>query len=65
MLPSRNWRGNNMPRYKLTNKERRMMAQIKSAAPCLKISVLAKIFEISPSRASEILRDAKKEKTNG
>ena len=51
-----------MPKLKLTDRDRRMMVELKRECPCLSNSALARIFHISPSRAGEVIRAAKESK---
>ena len=46
-----------MPKYKLTDRNRKKMVYVKQACPCIKKSLLAYIFDISPSRVGEVLRE--------
>ena len=47
-----------MPKLKLTDRNRRKMIEVKRRCPCITISTLAYAFDISPSRAGEIIRAA-------
>ena len=49
-----------MPVLKLKQSDRRKMIEAKRQCPCLKQSTLAMIFNVSPARVGEILREAKK-----
>lgn len=51
-----------MPILKLTEKDKRKMIAAKEACPCLKQSTLAMIFDCSPARVGEILREANERK---
>lgn len=46
-----------MPIYKLTDEDRRKMVRVKHECPCISIRLLAFIFDISPARAGEVLRE--------
>jgi len=46
-----------MPRYKLTDRNRQKMVYVYKQCPCIKKSLLAYIFDISPSRVGEVLRE--------
>ena len=49
-----------MPRYKLTDRNRQKMVYVYKQCPCIKKSLLAYIFDISPSRVGEVLREEHK-----
>lgn len=46
-----------MPKYKITDKNRKKLVTVKQGCPCIRNSMLAYIFDISPSRVGEILRE--------
>ena len=46
-----------MPKLKLTDSDRRKIIALKDECPCLTNAALARIFYISPSRISEVLRE--------
>jgi len=46
-----------MPKIKLTDRDRRIMVELKDAIPCVTNATLARIFRVSPSRVSEVVRD--------
>lgn len=51
-----------MPILKLSDADRRRMIEAKRQCPCLKQSTLAMIFNVSPARVGEILREANRER---
>ena len=46
-----------MPKLKLTDSDRRKIIELKDECPCLTNAALARIFYISPSRISEVIRE--------
>ena len=46
-----------MPRYKLSDKDRKKISYIKRECPCITKALLAYIFDISPSRVGEVIRE--------
>ncbi len=50
-----------MPKYKLTDRNRKKISEVKRKCPCITNATLAYIFDISPSRVSEVLREDNKE----
>jgi len=51
-----------MPKHKLSNTDRVKIVRVKRDCPCITQSTLAYIFDISPSRVGEVLREANKQK---
>jgi hypothetical protein len=49
-----------MPKVKLTNLDRKKIAHVKTNCPCITNALLAYIFDISPSRVGEVLREERK-----
>ena len=49
-----------MPILKLTESDKRKIVEAKRQCPCLKQSTLAMIFDVSPARVGEIIREARK-----
>ena len=47
-----------MPKLKLTDRDRRMMVEIKEECPCVTNAALARIFQVSQSRVGEIIRES-------
>jgi predicted transcriptional regulator len=45
-----------MPKYKLTNENRKRIVLLKRESPCLTNAALARIFNISQSRVGEVLK---------
>lgn len=46
-----------MPKLKLTDADRKKIIALKNECPCLTNAALARIFYISPSRISEVIRE--------
>lgn len=46
-----------MPRFKLTDKDREKIVVTKRDCPCIKNTTLAYIFNVSPCRIGEVLRE--------
>ena len=46
-----------MPIYKLTDRDRKKILHAKRECPCIKQRLLAYLFDISPSRVGEVLRE--------
>lgn len=55
-----------MPKIKISDRDRKKMVMVKERCPCIQKALLAEIFDISPSRVGEILREeeAKRDKRN-
>ena len=49
-----------MPKLKLTDRNRKKMVYVKTYCPCITNALLAYIFDISPSRVGEVLREERK-----
>ena len=45
-----------MPKLKLTDRDRRIMVELKEECPCITNAALARIFHVSQSRVGEIIR---------
>jgi hypothetical protein len=52
-----------MPKLKLTDKDKRRIIELKDECPCVTNAALARIFEMSPSRISEVLRNVKRDRS--
>jgi len=46
-----------MPRYKLSDPNKKKLLYVWRDCPCIKKSTLAYIFDISPSRVGEVIRE--------
>jgi hypothetical protein len=46
-----------MPKYKLTDKNRKKLLHVKAECPCITKALIAYIFDLSPSRVGEIIRE--------
>ena len=53
-----------MPKLKLTDRDRRMIVELKDTCPCITNASLARIFHISPSRVSEVVRNVQRNRGN-
>ena len=51
-----------MPKLKLTDSDRKKIIKLKNECPCLTNAALARIFYISPSRISEVIREERSKK---
>jgi len=49
-----------MPKIKLSKADKKKLLFVKERCPCITSTLLAYIFDLSPSRVSEILREEDK-----
>ena len=49
-----------MPKLKLTDRDRKKLVYAKEQCPCITNALLAYLFDISPSRVGEVLREEAK-----